>query len=116
MFINLIRYLDFAMFGVGCAFMFITNVLAFRVLRPPKKLGFLWWHVTSISIAFVCLGSVAVQTAFSRLGEETSWRAPVTFVGLLLFMVAQIIIFSVERQRYAAQVVSKVANVEIPNG
>lgn len=114
MFLDLIRYLDFAMFGVGCAFMFVTNVLAFHVLRPPKKLGFLWWHVTSISIAFLCLGSVAVQVAFNRLGDETSWRTPVTFVGLLLFMVAQSIIFTVERQRYAAQMVSKIINVEVP--
>lgn len=103
MFFDLIRILDFGMFGVGCAFMLVTNVLAYKVLRPYKKPGFLWWHVTSISISFLCLGSVAVSVAYAYLGQGPTWRTPTIFVGFLTFMIAQGIIFSVESQRYVAR-------------
>ena len=109
---DFVRYLDFAMFGMGSAFMLITNVLAYKVLRPPKRLGFLWWHVTAISISFLCLGSVSLHLAFSRLGEEPTWRTPVTFIGFLLFMIAQMIIFYVELQRYAARLAANKANLK----
>lgn len=101
---DIIRYLDFAMFGVGSAFMLITNVLAFKILRSPRKLGFLWWHVTSISISFVCIGSIALNSAFSRLGQDPTWRTPVIFFGFLLYMLSQIIISRVELERYAARI------------
>lgn len=100
---DVVRYLDFAMFGVGFAFMLITNILAFKILRSPRRFGFLWWHVTSISVSFVCIGSVALDSAFSRLGEDPTWRTPLIFVGFLLFMISQMIIFTVELERYAAR-------------
>lgn len=101
---DIIRYLDFTMFGVGCAFMLITNVLAFKVLRSPGKRGFLWWHVTTISVSLLCLGTVCVDLVFSRLGKDPTWRTPTVFVGLLLFMISQFVIFQVELQRYASRV------------
>jgi hypothetical protein len=99
---NVIRFVDFALFGVGCAFMLLTNVLAFRVLRPPKRLGFLWWHVTCISTAFVLLGAVVIDRAFDKLDSVATWQTVATFVGFLAFAIAQILIFGIEKQRYVA--------------
>lgn len=97
---DFLRILLFIPFGVGVGFMLVTNIIAFQVLRPAQKLGFLWWHVTAISLSFMMIGVVAVETQAARLGEDsTSWRLPVTLAGTILFMVAQVIIFNVERQR-----------------
>lgn len=100
MVVDVVRFLFVAVYGVGVAFMLVTNVLAFKVLRPPNKVGFLWWHITSISVSFVCLGLVALDRAVTRIGEAPTWRTYVTGVGLALFGVAQVIIFNVERTRY----------------
>lgn len=101
-FIDVLRVLLFVPFGIGVGFMAITNVIAFLVLRSPrerKKVSFLWWHVTAISLSFLMLGVVALDNVYNRLGMEPTWRVPVTLVGTTLFMVAQIIIFNIERQR-----------------
>lgn len=98
-FFDIFRYAIFGLFGVGMGFMAITNVLAFKVLRPPKHLGFLWWHVISISLAFACMGLVSVERVTGQLGNPPSWRTWVTLSGVTLFAAAQIIIFRVERQR-----------------
>lgn len=107
---DLIRVLAFGTFGIGVGFMVLTNIMAFMVLRPPQKLGFLWWHVTAISISFLCLGTVAVDIVAGKLGDPPNWRSGVTLVGTTLFMVAQMIIFTVERARlvgrHAEQVVT----------
>lgn len=88
------------MFGIGFAFMLATNVLAFKVLRPPKKLGFLWWHVTSISISFTLISLVALSRTLDRLGEGATWHTYATAIGISLYALAQTIIFNVERERY----------------
>lgn len=87
--------------AIGVAFMCATNIIAFMVLRPPKRLGFLWWHVTSISISFLVLGVLALDDIYLRFGEDPSWRLPAGLGGFSLFATAQIIIFNVERSRYA---------------
>lgn len=97
--LDLLRYGIFALFGVGSAFMVITNIIAFNVLRPPKRMGFLWWHVTAISVAFLCIGAIALDTIVHRIGEPATWRLPVGITGFALFCIAQIIIFNVERNR-----------------
>lgn len=96
---DLVRLVIFGLFGVGVAFMCVTNIIAAMVLRPPKKLGFLWWHVTSISIAFLCLGTVAIERVTGRWGYPATWRTWVTLVGIILFSASQFVIFNVERQR-----------------
>lgn len=96
---DVMRLLIFASFGIGIGFMVLTNMIAFMVLRPPKKLGFLWWHITSISLSFLCIGIVATERVAGDLGEPITWRTPLVLFGMLLYMVAQAIIFSVERQR-----------------
>ncbi len=96
---DLLRYTIFGLFGVGAGFMLMTNYMAYRVLRPPRRLGFLWWHVTAVSVSVLCFGTVAVITVASRLGESVTWRSPVTLLGCVLFAVSQTIIFRVERQR-----------------
>lgn len=96
---DVLRFVIFTTFGLGVGFMLITNVIAYQVLRPPRELGFLWWHVTGISLSFLCLGVVAVDRAVSKLGDPPTWRTFVTLAGCLLFAVAQTIIFNVERQR-----------------
>lgn len=100
--VDLARYGFFATFGVGTAFMVATNVLAFLVLRPPKKIGFLWWHVTAISLSFLCFGSVVLSRTMNGLDNHLAptWHTYVTAVGVLTFTSAQVIIFNVERQRY----------------
>ncbi len=101
---DLLRFSIFALFGIGVGFMAVTNVMAYRVLRPPRRLGFLWWHVTAISVSVLCFGTVAVITVASRLGESVTWRSPVTLLGCVLFAASQAIIFRVERQRLVEQV------------
>ncbi len=101
---DLLRFLIFGLFGVGSGFMLMTNVMAYRVLRPPRRLGFLWWHVTAVSIAMLCFGTVAVITVAGRLGESLTWRSPATLLGCVLFAVSQVIIFRVERQRLAEKI------------
>ncbi len=98
--LEIIRGLFFVVFGIGFAFMCATNVLAFRVLRPPKKLGFLWWHVTSISISFTLISLVALSRALESSGQSSSWQTYATAAGISLYAVAQTIIFNVERERY----------------
>lgn len=99
------RFAFVAVFGLGAAFMLVTNFLAFMVLRPPKKLGFLWWHVSAISISFLCFGSVTISRTLERLDRnetvDVDWRTIVTGIGVITFTTAQVIIFNVERQRLA---------------
>lgn len=106
---DVVRYAIIALAGVGVAFMTMTNYLAFRVLRPPKKLGFLWWHVTSISVAWLLVGAVALDRVIGRLGEPLSWRSYAMLLGTGLFAIAQVIIFGVERQRYVNRQVRRLA-------
>lgn len=96
---DLIRYAIFLTFGAGTGLMCITNVLAFKVLRPPKKLGFLWWHVTSISLSFICVGIVATERVVGTLGDPPGWRSVLVLFGMTLYCLAQFIIFRVERLR-----------------
>ncbi len=96
---DLLRYVIFGLFGTGAGFMLMTNFMAYAVLRPPRRMGFLWWHVTAVSIAMSCFGVVAVEHVVGRLGNSLSWHAPVVLLGCVLFAVSQIIIFRVERQR-----------------
>ncbi len=101
---DLLRYAIFSLFGLGVGFMLITNVMAYMVLRPPRRLGFLWWHVTAVSIAMSCFGVVSVERVVGRLGNSLSWHAPVVLLGCVLFAVSQVIIFRVERQRLVDKV------------
>lgn len=96
---DFIRFGVFATFGVGIGFMLLTNFIAWKVLRPAQKLGFLWWHVTSISLSFICIGIVATERVVSRLGDPPGWRSVLTLTGMTLYAVAQVIIFNVERSR-----------------
>ncbi len=101
---DLLRFAIFALFGIGVGFMTLTNVMAYRVLRPPRRLGFLWWHVTSVSIAMLCFGGVAVAAVGGRLGEPLIWASPTVLFGCVLFATSQVIIFRVERQRLVEKV------------
>lgn len=92
------RVLVFLTFGVGCGFMLLTNWLAWRVLRNPSHSGFLWWHVSAISVATLCLGVVAVERVLWRLGTEATWQGSVILIGTSLFCVSQVIIYRVERK------------------
>lgn len=96
---DIVRYAVFATFGVGVGLMALTNLIAFRVLRPPRRIGFLWWHITAISLSFLCLGVVSIEYVTGELGDPPGWRAATVLLGTTLFMVAQWIIFNVERQR-----------------
>ncbi len=98
-FFDIVRLASFAAFGLGVGFMILTNYIAYRVLRPPHRLGFLWWHVTAVSAAFLCFGAVAVERVVRMLGHPATWYGWVTFVGSLLFLASQFIIFRVERSR-----------------
>lgn len=100
---DIFRGLVFLFAGVGAGFAIATNILAFKVLRPPKKLGFLWWHVTSVTVAFFLWGSVVLYYSLMRLGEPISWRTFASLGGAVVFAVSQTIIFTVERQRWFAR-------------
>ena len=113
---DLTRYAVFLFFGVGLGFMALTNVLAFWVLRPAQKLGFMWWHVTSISLSFICIGVVATERVVSKIGDPPGWRTVLTLIGMALYAVAQVIIFGVERQRYITKNAMKVALAASPPG
>lgn len=101
--VDAVRLMLFGIFGVGVALMLATNVLAFVVLRPPKKLGFLWWHVAAISTSFLCLGTVDLYVVTTHFGDHATWRTVLTVIGIISFTVAQFIIFNVERARYSAK-------------
>jgi hypothetical protein len=96
---DVLRLLVFATFGIGVGFMVVTNTISFRVLRPAHRLGFLWWHVSAVSTAFLCFGVVAVERVAGRLGDPSSWYGWVTLVGSVLFCVSQLLIFRIERAR-----------------
>lgn len=104
---DFIRAACFVMFGVGVTFMVLTNVIAFLVLRPQpqielgkRKLGFLWWHVSAISLSFLCYGAVSLDAVQQRVNEpELTWRSPVVLIGSIVFAAAQVIIFTIERRR-----------------
>ncbi len=101
---DVLRFLVFGLFGVGTGLMLITNVMAYRVLRPPRRVGFLWWHVAAVSLALFCFGIVAVEHIVGRLGQPLNWRAPVVLLGCVLFATSQAIIFRVERQRLVEKI------------
>ncbi len=96
---DFLRLATFAAFGLGVGFMVVTNYIAYRVLRPPRKLGFLWWHVSAISVSFLCFGVVAVERVVGRFGDPAAWYGWVTLLGAALFFVSQLLIFRVERAR-----------------
>lgn len=103
--VDLVRIGYIAIYAIGVALMLVTNVIAFMVLRPPKRLGFLWWHVSAISISFLCFGTVVLERTIRRLEGDppvaADWRTYATALGVLTFTTAQVIIFSVERGRLA---------------
>lgn len=111
-----VRYAVFLTFGVGIGFMLLTNVMAFQVLRPPKKLGFLWWHVTSISLSFLSIGIVAAERVVGKLGDPPGWRSVLVLFGMTLYMTAQILIFKVERQRLVNSRATRMALSALPPG
>lgn len=113
---DLVRLAVFLTFGVGIGFMLLVNVISFMVLRPPKKLGFLWWHVTSISLSFLCIGVVATERVVSKVGDPPGWRSVLVLVGMTLYAVAQALIFSVERKRLVFQRARAVAIEGSPPG
>ncbi len=88
--------------GFGVGLMAATNWAALRVLRPPRVGGFLWWHVTSISLAVTGLLTVAMNRIFTHFGEPIAWQTIVTLASVALLDVAMWIIFRIERRRYAA--------------
>ncbi len=101
---DVIRFVIFSTYGVGVGFMAMTNVIAYRVLRPPRRIGFLWWHVTAVSATVLCFGVVAVEGVIGRLGNpHIRWQSLVVLIGCLLFVTSQVIIFRVERQRLIEQ-------------
>lgn len=91
--------------GAALAFMVGVNILALKVLRPPRKLGFLWWHITAVSISVICLSVVTLDVVAKHLGAPATWRTWVALVGFTLMLAAQVIIFHVERQRYLQRLV-----------
>lgn len=98
-----LRIATITLFGGGAGFMVLTNVIAFSVLRPPKKLGFLWWHVTSISLAWLMVGGSSAYVVFTNLGNPPGRITAFVLPGMALFFVAQVIIFMVERGRLASK-------------
>lgn len=106
---DIVRFATFAAFGIGLGFMVLTNLMAFMVLRPPKQLGFLWWHVTAVSLSFLCIGIVAVEGVSGRLNDPLGWRSGLVLAGMTLYMVSQAMIFSVERHRLVVSRASEVA-------
>ncbi len=106
---DVIRFISIATFGAGVGFMVLINVISFKVLRQPKKFGFLWWHITAISLSFLCLGVVAVEQVAGRLGDPPTWRGPVVLTGTTLFLIAQFIIFNIERRRLVDKQAREVA-------
>lgn len=100
---DILRITTILLFGVGAGFMALTNVIAFNVLRPPRQLGFLWWHVTSISLAWLLVGGSAAYVVYTRLGNPPGFITAFVLPGMMLFAVAQVIIFQVERSRLAAK-------------
>lgn len=97
-----LRIATICLFGVGAGFMVLTNFIAFMVLRPPQKLGFLWWHVTSISLAWLLVGGSAAYVVFTKLGDPPGLLTAFILPGMVLFAIAQVIIFTVERARLTA--------------
>lgn len=97
------RIAEFVLGAAGIGFMVAVNVLAWKVLRPAKRLGFLWWHISTISVAYLCFLYVGFHYVFNRIASNEGIDAVgyIFGLGLLLFTAAQIIIFNVEAQRYA---------------
>ncbi len=102
--LDAVRFVIFALFGAGVGLMALTNVMAYRVLRPPRRIGFLWWHVSGVSVATFGYGLVAVAAVAGRLGGPAFWATPVVLVASIVFAFTQVIIYRIERQRYAEKV------------
>lgn len=99
--IDIVRFVIFAEAGVALSFMVGTNILAWKVLRPARKrVGFLWWHITTVSIGVICIGVIALERVLGKLGSPQTWRTWTTLVGMTSLAAAQTIIFHVERQRF----------------
>lgn len=109
MLFDVLRVAIFAFFGIGLGFNIVTNYLAFQVLRPPKKIGFLWWHVTAISLSFIFISVAAIDRVIGQVGKPSTWISYLTVVGFLLYAVAQILIFQVERARFLQVQAQRVA-------
>ncbi len=102
--VDAFRVVIFLLFAFGAGFMLVTNIIAYRVLRPPRRIGFLWWHVTAVSVSVLCFGAVALDRVIGQLHQPLTWRTPTVLLGCVLFAVSQAIIFRVERQRLVEKV------------
>lgn len=102
---DLLRFVTMASFGVGFGFMILTNIISFIVLRRSRssKLRRLWWHVTMVSVAWILVGGVSAFVVFTRLGSPPGGLTTFVLPGMILFMIAQVFIFSTARERLAAK-------------
>ena len=98
-FIDFFRFVVFAEAGMALAFMVGTNIMTWRVLRPPRKRGFLWWHVLTICLGVICISIIALERVAGHLGSPPTWRTWVTLSGMTLILAAQWIIYHVEHAR-----------------
>lgn len=76
-------------------------IMAWYVLRPAHKLGFLWWHILAVALSSFGLAFVAVSGSWGRFGLHITWHLPATMFFLSLHLTALVIIYRVERARFA---------------
>jgi hypothetical protein len=97
--VDLLRVVVLVLAGGGIGAMLVITWLAFRVLHPPRRPGFLWWHVLTVTLA---VSGLVVTTAGERLAmlqQPPDWRLPIALVSMVLLDIALVLIFRIEYER-----------------
>lgn len=98
---DVLRVAAGAMFTMSVAVQISIVFMAWQVLRPVHKLGFLWWHILAVALSTSGLAFVAVSGSWGRFGLHITWHLPATMFFLSVHLVALVIIYRVERSRLA---------------
>lgn len=86
--------------GAGIGLMGVITVVAYGVLRPPRRLGlFLWTHIATISLGVAGAMLLLAEAQLGYLGDPATWRLPATLVVILTLDLALVLVYRVEQSR-----------------
>lgn len=96
---DLLRYTVVALAGAGLGMICVITAVAYHVLRPPQRLGFLVQHIIAIGIGVGGAMILLAEAVVGRLGQDVTWRLPATLAVLAIIDVALVVVYRIERRR-----------------
>lgn len=97
--VDLLRIAVIGATGLGIGLICVITVVAYSVLKPPAKLGFLVQHIIGIGIGVGGAMLLLAEFQLGRIGDPPTWRLPVTVAVISLIDMALVLVLRVERGR-----------------